>query len=587
MSGEWITGGASTPTWSAGPPVQDMPGVRIGASCRSRVLADRQVRVAVVGDVLLAPDEEMGLLRAAAEERWADLTRLPGSYWVIAQTDAHSFICGDVAGLRSVFYRGYGSDTVWSTSARRLAAHHDAQPDLVMMAARIAAGAEHWPDRTAYERVRAVPGGSGLLLGPGGPRVIDVSGIRPVLTLADGAAGFAEALERAVHGRMSAVGGRAGADVSGGLDSSSVAILAAEVGEISAVTYSDQHTSAEDLAFAHRVAEHIGTPLHVARGGAGELPFGWSAEQPVSEQPAAASLTMSQHHLYLRPASKLPLQFTGHGGDVVLDSCSAVWVGMVQDGQRRTARREVTNWARARNRSPRTMWRAITEAAGTGYAGALEEAADRMERGTADTRRSGVWTWCHLGESSRWLTPGARHQIAGLLREAARTITPLRADLAEQNASLRLIAADARDTAPLAASWGIRPVHPFLDNQVVRAAFAIPPVERHGLTTFKPLLAAALPRLPEWLTGRPSKGSFTRQLTAGMLHHRPQIAELIRTSPLVARGLLDPAPALEALAGVGGTRADALYDLQRLTMTCQWLAAHTRNPWPVTRETVC
>ncbi|WP_411139805.1 hypothetical protein [Streptomyces sp. x-80] len=134
--------------------------------------------------------------------------------------------------------------------------------------------------------------------------------------------------------------------------------------------------------------------------------------------------------------------------------------------------------------------------------------------------------------------------------------------------------ADARDTAPLAAYWGVPQVHPFLDNEVVRAAFAISPVERHGVTSFKPPLGAALPSLPSWLTGRRSKGSFTRRLTAGTIHNRQALVELIRTSPLVTGGLLDPKPAVAALAGVSGGQAGALYDLQRLVMSCQWLAAY-------------
>ncbi len=130
-------------------------------------------------------------------------------------------------------------------------------------------------------------------------------------------------------------------------------------------------------------------------------------------------------------------------------------------------------------------------------------------------------------------------------------------------------------------------MHPYLDNEVVRAAFAITPAARHGVTTFKPLLAAALPYLPRWLTGRTSKGSFSRQLLAGMVHNRKAVAHLIRSSALVTAGLLDPEPAVTALAGVEGVHADALYDLQRLTMVCQWLAAlATSSPvetpcWPL------
>ncbi|MEV4506642.1 asparagine synthase-related protein [Streptomyces klenkii] len=556
-----------------------MPGIRVGPQARARLLTGEGVRILLVGDFTLERRQESALLRAAANERWADLTYLPGSYWLVADGGGRRFVCGDLSGFRSVFHTGHETGTVWSTGAGRLAGHCSAVPDLAMVAARLAAGPEHWPHRTVYDRIQAVPAGSGLLLGSAaGTELVDISGIVPTLTLAQGAPAFGQALEQAVHGRMRAAAGPVSADVSGGLDSSAVALLASQTGEVRAVTYADTLTSAEDLSFAHRVAAHMGVDLHVGRGGPSELPFGWSREQPVTDQPAAVSLTTAQHALYLRPAAGLPLHFTGHGGDVVLDSCSAAWIGMVQCGERKEARRQVTNWARARNRAPRELWRAVTRAAGTGHAGALQEAAARVARGESEARRPGVWSWCHLGASAAWLTPSGREQVASLLSAAARQAREKsRADLVEQETSLRLVGADARDTVALTTPWRVRPVHPYLDNQVVRAAFAIAPVERHGVTVFKPLLGAALPSLPAWLTSRRTKGSFTRQLTAGMVHHQRQLAQLIGTSALVTDGLLDPVPALDALAGIGGHHATALYDLQRLVMTCQWLDATRRS----------
>ncbi|WP_407286432.1 asparagine synthase-related protein [Streptomyces sp. BP-8] len=573
MSEEWITGGPPARPWTEGRQLEGMPGVGVGPGCRVEAMADERARVVLAGDVCLGRDRKAALLDAAADGRWADLTRCPGSYWVVAQNSTNRFVCGDLAGFRTVFHTEIGARTVWSTSARELAELRQAGPDLALVAARVVAGSEHWPDRTVYEGVFGVPGGKGLLLGGPRPQLIDVTGIDPVASLDEGAAAFGQALERSVHWRMRDVGGLAGADVSGGLDSSALAITAARVGKVRAVTYSDVYTSAEDLAFARRVAEHIGVELHVGWGGLEQLPFGWSSSQPVTEQPAATSLTMGQHALYLRPAANLPVHFTGNGGDVVLDSCSAVWVAMVQAGERRAAHREVTNWARARNRSPRDLWASVTRSADIGVAGALDEAAAQMESGSFDGKRPGVWSWCHLGQSGRWLTPAGRHQVAALLRGAAQASTPERADVFEQHASLRLVGADARDTAPLAASLGIRQVHPYLDNEVVRAAFAIAPAERHGVTSFKPLLGAALPYLPWWLTSRTSKGSFSRQFIVGLVHHRKAIAHLIRSSALATGGLLDPEPAIATLASVQGAQAHALYDLQRLTMVCQWLAS--------------
>ncbi|MBH1939157.1 asparagine synthase [Streptomyces sp. AV19] len=510
MSEEWITGGGTSDAgWGGGHEAAGMPGIRVGPGARGRLMAGEGVRILLVGDFALEPRQEPALLRAAAEERWADLTYLPGSYWVVADGGGRRFVCGDLSGFRSVFH-AHGPGAVWSTGARRLAGHCSAVPDLAMVAARLAAGPEHWPHRTVYDRIQAVPAGSGLLLGGrAGPELVGISGIEPTLTLSQGASTFGQALEQAVHGRMRTADGVAGADVSGGLDSSAVAILASQTGEIRAVTYADAFTSSEDLAFARRAAAHMDVDLHVGQGGPGELPFGWSREQPVTDQPAAVSLTTAQHALYLRPAAGLPLHFTGHGGDVVLDSCSAAWIGMVQCGARKEARRQVTNWARARNRAPRELWRAVTRAANTGHAGALQEAAARVTRGESEARRPGVWSWCHLGACATWLTPSGREQVASLLSAAARQAREeSRADLVEQETSLRLVGADARDTVALTAPWRVRQVHPYLDNQVVRAAFAITPIERHGVRAFKPLLSAALPSLPAWLTSRQKPSAF-------------------------------------------------------------------------------
>ncbi|MGW5019507.1 asparagine synthase-related protein [Streptomyces cacaoi] len=574
MHEEWISTAGTE-----GSPV-GLPGVRVGTGCPVQAIANRQVRILLAGDFPLpGPQARRRLLDAATAGRWEELTQLPGSYWVAAHDSAErQFVSGDLSGFRSIFYTSTGRGTAWSTSARHLAEARGAAPDLPLLAARIAAGPQHWPDRTAWEGVRAVPGGCGLLLQPSAePRLVDVTARRQGVPLDEGAPAFAGAVQSAVNWRLRAGDGTAGADVSGGLDSSSLAILASRTGTVCAVTYADAYTSDEDLTYARRTAEHIGARLHVGTGGREELPFGWTLQQPLTDQPVAAALTNRQHQLYLRPAAGLPFHLTGNGGDVVLDSCSAAWVGMVQSGRRREARRQVTGWARARNRAPRDLWQAVTRAAGSSRAEALNEAAWRLRRGVVESKRPGVWAWCHLGQFGTWLTAEGRETVAALLEEAARSRLPGqsdRADIEEQTASLRLNGGEMRDTSPLAAEWGVRQVHPFLDNQVVRAAFAMPPAERHGITTFKPLLGRALPELPAWLTSRHSKGSFGRQALAGMRAHRTPLADLIRSSALTTSGLMDPDRAVNALARVGDVQADALYDLQRLAMTCQWLAHH-------------
>ncbi|MFG2113725.1 asparagine synthase-related protein [Streptomyces sp. NPDC048718] len=120
--------------------------------------------------------------------------------------------------------------------------------------------------------------------------------------------------------RVRAAGTAVGADLSGGLDSSSAAILAAEVGDVHAVTYADRYTSTEDETLAARLAEHAGLLHTVTFGGDGELPFSFPPGQPTGDEPTLDAAVYAMDRAYLKPVAGLPLHLTGHGGDVVLDA---------------------------------------------------------------------------------------------------------------------------------------------------------------------------------------------------------------------------------------------------------------------------
>jgi asparagine synthase (glutamine-hydrolysing) len=484
-------------------------------------------------------------------------------------------VCGDLAGIRTVYYTARGNEgAVWASEARFLDQGRRLVPDLQLLAARLTVGEHHWPHRTPYEQIRMVPGGFGVLLAPGAPpQLVDVTGIEPVDELREGADRFGQALTDAVQHRVRAAGGVVGADLSGGLDSSAAVVLAADAGQLRAVTYTDGYTSGEDMAFAARIAEHTHIAHTVATGTDEQLPFGFPAGQPTGAEPVLAAAMYAMDTSYLHPVRGLPLHLTGHGGDIVLDASSSCWVRLLQDGHRREAHRQVTAFARLRNTAPGPYWKALKQAADLGRSGAVDGAAEALERGSVTPNAAVTgWSWCRLGAGASWLTGDGRHQVAALLRQAARDQQPEHADIFDQWAALRSVGASACGWTPYGHALGIRPVYPYLDNQVIRAAFAVPALARRGLVAYKPLLRAALPQLPDWLTSRRSKGSFTAQRIAGLARHQGRLDELIASSPLVACGLVDPAAVRSALAQAArGQRATVIADLHQLLVTCWWL----------------
>ncbi|MFE4973511.1 asparagine synthase-related protein [Kitasatospora sp. NPDC056651] len=559
---EWIEGGG--------------PGLSgravFGGGVAVREAADDRARLTVAGDCGADPAQLRAGLDAVAAGRWTELTGWAGSYWVVAERVGRCrFVCGDLAGVRGLWHGREGAaGVVWASDPGRLATRIGAPVDLELLAAHLAVGGQHWPTRSRWAGVRRVPGGWGLLLDRSAVHLVDVRGVEPQEDLVAGAARLGEALRVAVRRRTRLAGGMVGADLSGGLDSSAVVMLAAEAGPVHAVTYTDALTSAEDAHFAARMAAHTGVRHTTARGGVGELPFGLGGAPPTVE-PAAAVVNLGMDRCYLEPVAGLPLHLTGHGGDVVLDSSAACWVGQVQRRRPGEARRAAHDFARLRNVAPGPYWRSIKQAATTSPSRAAVVTARRLRAGRLVPSTAG-WAWCRLGPGAGWLTTLGRHSVARLLDGAwSEPLFDGFADEVDQWSALWAVGDDARAGAPLYEAIGVRPAHPFLDNQVVRAAFAIPAYRRRGTYTYKPVLAAALD-LPDWLVGRRSKGSFTAQRIEGLARHRRALEELVTHSALVTSGLVDPGSVRSALAdAAAGLTADPIADLHHLVAVCKWL----------------
>ncbi|MGA5135117.1 asparagine synthase-related protein [Streptomyces olivoreticuli] len=545
--------------------------VRVGGGLTARTAQDGPVRLTVIGTCGASQQELHAALGAVHAGRWEEVALWPGSYWAIADREGERLVCGDLASVRAVFYTLTGGTTRWASRARDLAG---GSPDLPMLAARLVA-TDHWPDRSLYPGVRAVPGGSALLLTRGGlVRLIDVTAVPGRRSLTEGAPAFGQALTDAVALRMRGGQGPVGADLSGGLDSSTAVLLAAPLGDVRAVTYSDPYTSSEDTAFAVRVAEQAGVAHHIAAGGPVQLPFDFPEDAPAGDEPCLGAANTGMDAAYLAPVAGLRAHLTGHGGDVVLHVSSARLVGLLQAGQRHRAHRQVVAWARRQNTVPGPLWRQVKEAS-AGYPYALAQGAVQIASGRIPAHgRVSVWSWLQLGAAASWLTGQGREAVADLLHQAAHQAKDTAAPEFAQWDSLRFTGSTARVAAPLDAFHQVRPEHPFLDNHVVRAAFAIDAFDRHSTSSSKPLLAAALPGLPTWLTGRRSKGDFTAWRLAGLARNLPRLRDLIRTSPLVSSGLIDAGAAIGSLEVLArGERATGLAELHTFLVACYWLAS--------------
>ena len=179
MGQEWLSGGTAAVD---GAVIEGLGDLRRASGARVQAACERPVGLAVVGDCPVTQEELRAALPAVRVGRWAELTRWPGSYWVVADNGRQRFVCGDLAGIRAVYYTLRGDEgAAWASQARLLEQDRRLTPDLPLLAARLTVGEHHWPHRTPYERIRVVPGGFGLLVAPEAPpQLVDVTGVDPV-----------------------------------------------------------------------------------------------------------------------------------------------------------------------------------------------------------------------------------------------------------------------------------------------------------------------------------------------------------------------------------------------------------------------
>ena len=118
MEQEWLTGGTAAVD---GPVIEGLGDLRRAPGARVQAACEGPVGLAVVGDCPVTQEEQRAALPAVRVGQWAELTRWPGSYWVVADNGRQRFVCGDLAGIRAVYYTLRGDEgAAWASQARLL-----------------------------------------------------------------------------------------------------------------------------------------------------------------------------------------------------------------------------------------------------------------------------------------------------------------------------------------------------------------------------------------------------------------------------------------------------------------------------------
>ncbi|MEU3489640.1 asparagine synthase-related protein [Streptomyces massasporeus] len=407
-----------------------------------------------------------------------------------------------------------------------------------------------------------------------------------------------------------------GADLSGGPASGALALLAAGLpgmpgtvlghgtgaGErLLAVTFNDLAVAGREAELERAGALAANPRLHhvVVAGGEETLPYA-DLDGPLTDEPGPCLVSAARHRARLAAGSAD--HFTGYGARQVLDAHPARLADLLMDRRRRHLVRPVAALAKADGSVlvPARVYAAARRLSRTPYRSGLESLAERLldprsddgldaPGGAVDASLAAL-TWGRPGPAARWLTGEALAEVSVRLQAATH-----RSELVgpgQRPGDFRARAALARHAADLrvleqAAEVRFQRLHaPFLDNQVVRAARALPEALR-----VRPGARAAILRTvlegagvrelpPGW--GAPTQATAAAAERTGLRVAADSLVSLFDTPLLAEAGLVEARVVRKALRGAAAGEPlplDGLADLVSLELWLRRLLSRRGTCW--------
>ncbi|MCA6093898.1 asparagine synthetase B family protein [Streptomyces sp. SCA3-4] len=516
---------------------------------------DDGIAVARAGNkavVLIGTLPKLGNGLGSRVERLRDLSELdglsssvPGEFHLLATLGGAMRVQGTAYGTRRVFHTRTEGTEVVADRAALLAELIDAPLDLTAVAMRLVQPVIAPLDRRVmWQGVSAVQPGWQLTLQHDG-RARHLRWHRPPephLALTAGAAAVRSAMADAVGARTH-LGGLISADLSGGMDSTSICALAARDGaaKLIACSATGEESENQDGYYARLAAEQMPGTEHFVLP-KGELPLFYSGvvdERSRTDAPSIFAISRDRATvLNARMAERgSRLHLTGYGGDHLFLGSPVHYHGLLPHRpllslQRIRAFRIIRSWP----------WREV-----------IPQLADRRSFRSAlaglSAHRSGSLSlttpalgWAPQPHVPVWLTRDSRDVIQREFTEVARDAVPYAATTGRHN-ELAVIyggTQDMRAMAEISRHAGVPVATPYFDDQVVDAALSVRIEDRVTPWEYKPLLAAAMRGVvPDTCLSRTTKGDGTPDEVGGLYRHRDELAALWEDSALAALGLVD------------------------------------------------
>lgn len=513
-------------------------------------------RLVVLGPCSATDGELRGLVTGTAATLGAAATAWAGAYTLVHADDRGRVKIVTDPSCACPIYTARDGSMVWASSARALAGLTGASVDVAWLAAHLADPLAPVPGRSPWSGIALMPPGHGLTTADG-EFSLAPCWAPPRLDWDSAVTRLRDTLAAAV--RLRVQDAVAACDLAG-LDSSTLAALAAEAGPVVAVTVHPAGvTYGGDLDYAATTAAAFPSTLPLLLPlDERHLPYARiDCPLPPTDEPAPSSLTWAMLSAQLGALAELGarVHLTGDGGDSLFLAPPTYLADLARGGRWLRLLADTAAWARLRRHSP---WGLLAVAATTAVTG--------LGRGLPASPCLPTWLTRRALDAAATVA-GTPERPAGIGLAGAALL-----------AEARFVARSAHTEAQLAATCGVALHNPYLDSRVLDTVLAVPAQLRCSPRVYKPILAdAAAGLLPETVRTRTTKGAFVGDHHQGLRANLDAVLDL-PDGHLAEHGLIEPEPVRTAIRAAGLGLETTWSHLEPLLCAELWLRSIAAAP---------
>jgi asparagine synthase (glutamine-hydrolysing) len=511
------------------------------------------------------------------------LTAFPGCYVIVETTSSKTVIYTDPGHAWPIYTARAPDGTVWGSSALALATLLDRKPDHSWLIVSLLAPErpELLAGRSAFHGIASASPGTRITLTENSVTEDGEAWTVPPTqgSLREGAQRLRRALTDAVAVRVSS-STRPTADFSGGMDSTSLAFLAADeiantqnrrrcndIADVIAVTiHPIGRLRGGDMDYAKLAANGHPRIRHILCGLEEQhLPYSRMSElTPASDEPALTTIAIARAVAEFELLNDVgsDCHFTGDGGDTIVGCHPSYLADLARRWRLGLLFREAIGWGKLL-RAP------VLPLLASACLGALARGSVRDPQGPGPSR-----------ESVAWATPEAWSIVKDVEKGQQHVSRPNSGDHAKQQLvkAMQFVGRTARSDVQVASHYQVEVHNPFIDAQVMEAVMAVPPWMRATPHNYKPLLAAAMADLlPIAVAQRRTKGDFLADHYLGLRRNIDEVKELAH-GQMKDANLVDPHRLCILLDRVSAGIPVAFSAFEPLVAAEVWLRALTAAP---------